>query len=130
MNKPGAHDGRELEMLLTGQKPLAAFSGYDGFSESDAAGGQDFANAVASSRVLRFENTFEFDGQPVYVVAFTRPEESWRGPAYLHLIRFLYDRAWCPHLEWLQGSLLGYSDAENSAHLLRKYGRERLNETC
>ena len=114
------HDGRELELLLSGAKPLAAFVFYEGADELACLARQDFASAVADGLILRFEHQTELDDLTVQHLLFTTPSESWRAPAYMHLIKFMYERDWCDHLEWLQGSLLGYSDQENSLHIRKK----------
>lgn len=124
------HDGRELELLLSGRKPLAAFSYYDDANENDVMGHQNFEEFVLIGQLLRFDQELTSRGRKVCIVAFTRPEESWRAPAYFQLMRFLYQRSWCPQLEWLQGDLLGYTSAENEAHLKAKYGDQQLRDHC
>ena len=130
MSKNSSHDGRELELLLSAQKPLAAFSFYSGAREKDVFFGQEFDVAVKSGKILRFDKCFEFENQSVKYVVFVLPEEVWRAHAYFHIKRFMFQRDWCAHLEWIEGSLLGYSDVENRAHILKKYGPKGPKLSC
>ena len=124
------HDGKELELLLSDAKPLAAFSFYQGADEIEILGRQDFASAVELGQLLRFDKLTPFDDAFVCHILFVRPQEAWRAPAYMQLIDFMYRRSWCAHLEWIQGSLLGYSDKENSDHIRKKYGKAGKNISC
>ena len=130
MSTPDSHGGRELELLLNGTKPLAAFSYYIGANEVDCFSGQDFAGAVEDGQLLRYEKSMQLDEKPVLFVAFTTPSESWRAHAYFHLIEFMYTQSWCAHLEWIEGSLLGHTDSQNRAHIMRKYGKDGPVSSC
>ena len=130
MNTHNIHDGRELEMLLSGKKPLAVFSRLPEIGENTALGDQGFERAVAEGYLTRFDNTFEFEGKEIRYIAFTPPSESWRAQAYFLLKKFMFERSWCSHLEWIEGSLLGYSDDENLAHIRQKYKTKGVCDKC
>ncbi len=124
------HAGKELELLLNGAKPLAVFCISEGDDEQIHFGAQDFMTHVNRGTLDRLEQVFEFDSRPVTYIAFVLPSESWRAHAYFHLKHFMFERSWCSHLEWIEGSLLGYTDEENKAHMRRKYGKKGAADSC
>lgn len=124
------HQGKELRLLLDKSKPLAVFFISDDEEEEYYLSGQDFETAVSRGELLRFERVFSFDGYATKYIAFVNPEEAWRAHAYFHLKEFMYKRSWCSHLEWIEGSLLGYTDSENKAHLKKKYSNRSHKDTC
>lgn len=130
MSSTGTHSGNELRLLLEGAKPLAVFFVNEGDNEEDYFEGQNFEQAVSKNKILRFEKVYEFEGLVTKYIAFVTPQETWRAHAYFHLKEFMYKRSWCSHLEWIEGSLLGYSDDENKAHLGRKYGNRNHKDPC
>lgn len=122
------HTNRELAMMLAGAKPLAVFAHekVDGFEKSDALANQDFAPLVADGTLSEQVKTRTISlpsGATVDIDYwfYTLKGEEWRVEAYWLLIDFLHHRRWCPQFEWLQGKLLGYTDQENTHHLLRTY---------
>lgn len=109
----GPHEGRELDLMLRGEKHLALF--YDvvkpGYQTPETIiPEQAFAPHVANGSVLRFEKHFPVkDGRPVRYVCFTSPQESWRAEAFFQArSRSVFDDAY----EYLVGRLLGYADAD------------------
>ncbi len=123
------HAGRELALLLSGAKPLAVFSMLKKEHETLCFEGQNFDLAVREGKLCRFERVFEVDSNKnIFYVAFSSPNETWRAFAYFHIKQFMFERSWCAHLEWIEGSLLGYSSAENKEHLLKKYGIDALKK--
>ena len=118
------HTNRELELMLAGKKPLAVFAHEhtDGFEKSCALAGQDFALYVANGILSEHSRTFESvlpNGSRAEIdyYFYALPGEEWRVPAYCLLLDMLEKRGWCSHLEWLQGTLLGYTDQQNRFHL-------------
>ena len=70
----GPHEGRELELLLAGTKPLARMS-YDSqtwFEEDEPL----FQPHVTAGTILRF--TSAHDTPPVQTVYYCLPTEEWR----------------------------------------------------
>lgn len=117
------HYGRELSLMLEGKKPLSAFSLYKDERGLVDFGEHEFDKYVKDGNLVKKEKEIHSrHGYAVVYVLYALPDQKWRLNAYLNLMHFLQTRAWCSHLEWLQGSLLGYSDAENDAHIRAKYG--------
>lgn len=116
----GPHEGRELELMLSGHKFLAAFTDIipdDGVIDEDIIPEQKFAPYVASGRFIRthkeFKNTI---GDIIRIVCFTTPDQVWRAESYMfirekiHQKRIPYDDV----LDIVFGQLLGYSDTDIS----------------
>lgn len=121
-----SHTNRELELMLAGVKPLAAFLLDGALAEEDALGGQPFASHVAAGRIVRFErptNDLGKDGQPMRRLLFALPGEEWRFEPYIALMDSLKE-GWSNEKERQEGTLLGYSDAENDAHIARLVTRK------
>jgi hypothetical protein len=122
------HTNRELELMLTGIKPFAAFvvDRTPGFEKSDMLSDQDFDTHVASgvmSEHLRTVSTHRPDGTPIEIdrYFYALKGKEWRVEAYCLLLDLLQRGGWCPQLEWLEGKLLGYTDEQNAYHLSRAY---------
>ena len=122
------HTNRELEMMLAGAKPFAAFSHMrgDGLEKLDMLSNQDFETHVANGTFSEYMRTFPShlpDGTPcnIDVYLYAAAGEEWRVEAYSLLLELLYRGAWCPQLEWLEGKLLGYTEEQNRFHLSRTY---------
>lgn len=107
--------------MLAGVKPLAAFLLDGGLAEEEALGRQAFATHVAAGRIVRFEratNEIGIDGRPMRRLLFALPGEEWRFDRYIALLDSMRD-GWDYEKERQEGELLGYSDAENDAHIER-----------
>lgn len=122
------HTNRELELMIAGKKPLAVFTHerVDGFEKSDALAEQDFSRLVANGTVSEHVRTFQSqrpDGSSVNIdhYFYTLKGEEWRVQAYCLLLNMLHNKGWCSHLEWLQGTLLGYTEEQNQYHLSRRF---------
>lgn len=124
------HTNRELDLMLAGHKPLAAFvhERVDGFEKADALAGQDFEPHVRSGRLSEHLRTFPLDGPDRSVRVeywfYTLPGEEWRVESYCLLVPLMLRGAWSAELEWLQGVLLGYTPEQNVFHLSRHYVEE------
>ena len=122
-----SHTNRELELMLAGVKPFAAFLLDGGLTEEEAISGQPFADHVATGRIVRFERATSDlgkDGQPMRRLLFALPGEEWRFELYIALMDSLRD-GWSYEKERQEGTLLGYSDAENDAHIARLMASKR-----
>jgi hypothetical protein len=122
------HTNRELELMLAGTKPFAVFAyeRVEGFEKSDALAEQDFDRYVTAGTISEHIRSFErqcSDGSPYNIdyYFYALNGEEWRVEAYCLLLEMLHRRGWCSHLEWLQGTLLGYTEEQNRYHLLRTY---------
>lgn len=121
-----SHTNRELELMLAGVKPFAAFLLDGGLTEDEALGGQCFAAHVAAGRIVRFESAIAeigADGQPMRRLLFALPGEEWRFEQYVTLMNSMRE-GWSYEKERQEGTLLGYSDAENDAHIERLRARK------
>jgi hypothetical protein len=118
----GPHEGRELELMLSGRKPLSMFV-------VDAEGlfpEQDFDAHVATGalkKAVSEEPTSTPDGQTINIrrVMYAIPSEEWRIEA-MRLVLDVYDSSgpgWRPDLERVIGTLLGY-DREDIEEFIRR----------
>lgn len=118
--------------MIAGKKPLAVFAHErtPGFEKFDALARQDFGSYVAKGMLSERSETRQStlpDGSRVEIdyYFYTLPNEEWRVPAYCLLLDMLDKRGWCSHLEWFQGTLLGYTEEQNQYHLSRR-GRQDI----
>lgn len=121
----GPHDGRELELMLAGTKPLAMFSDLipSNYEWPDAA----FEPYVSSGALVKQEFlTNAQDGyHKVRHLYFALPKEAWRIER-AHALSLLNFDIWCEEAEEscsLLGRLLGYSEKEIEAFI--NWARER-----
>jgi hypothetical protein len=119
----GPHEGKELELMLAGQKALAVFhDAYVGQPiPEDIIPEQTFAPYVAQGKIRRFSEDIQIqkDKSIVRCVCFTLPREEWRAEFFLWLKREIYSGriAHDSSHEFIIGSLLGYS-ADDITHFL------------
>lgn len=122
------HTNRELALMLAGDKPFAVFAHerVDGFEKADALAGQDFAPHVSGGTMTEHVRRFvrhRADGAPVDVdyYFYAMPGEDWRVDAYCLLLELLHRGEWSASLEWMEGRLLGYTNAQIARHIARNY---------
>ena len=114
----GPHEGRELELMLSGRKPLSMFvepvdSEFEYFPE------EEFDSLVANGKIVKrvsVEPITDPQGKESQIrrVLYARPQEAWRIDAVL-LVQALYNSlspGWRPDLERVIGLLLGYDRAD------------------
>ena len=118
----GPHEGRELELMLAGQKPLAMFTEISPI-ETGLIPEDEFAPYVKSGRIIMHE-VFEpmqdtaghQEGLHIRRVLYALPEEIWRIEAILLVCRVASGlRRWDEGLERVTGKLLGYEDRQIDA---------------
>jgi hypothetical protein len=109
--------------MLAGTKPFAAFLLDGGLTEDQALSGQAFQAHVDAGRILRFDVEIEVDGLPMRRILFALPGEEWRVTPYCALMDSLAS-GWSEEKERQEGTLLGYTDAENDAHIARLRARK------
>ncbi|MCP5366417.1 MAG: hypothetical protein H6907_17020 [Hyphomicrobiales bacterium] len=115
----GPHDGRELDLMLAGAKPLAMFSDVipSDFEWPDAL----FAPHVAAGKLVREEFCTEsVDGHyKIRHLYFALPVEAWRIRR-AHALSLMHFDEWCDEAadacEQL-GRLLGYREEDIQAFL-------------
>ncbi len=115
----GPHEGRELDLMLAGEKPLAMFC--DAVGHTDWFPEERFAPAVADGRLVRREITFRPPPPaiPARCLYFARAGEEWRIEA-LHRIQhalFVEGEPTTAEREREIGWLLGYSEEQIGRYL-------------
>ena len=113
------HEGRELELMLAGEKPLSMFGDAVGFAAEVPEA--DFAPYVADGILIRRETVYTPPGRglPGRFVYFARAGEEWRIDA-LHRINvrlFVNGESTDPEIEREVGRLLGYADSDIERYL-------------
>jgi hypothetical protein len=114
----GPHEGRELDLMSTGAKPLAMFvesipPEFESFPEIQ------FDSLVADGKLLKsvsIETFQDADGHERHIrrVLYALAGEEWRIRALL-LVQNLYNSllpGWRPDLERVIGLLLGYTEQD------------------
>ena len=113
------HEGRELELMLAGEKPLAMFG--DAVDSTTEVPEAEFAPYVADGTIVRWEAVYrplEW-GLPGRFVYFARADEKWRIDA-LHRINvrlFVEGNSADPETEREVGRLLGYAETDIEKYL-------------
>lgn len=115
----GSHNGRELQLMLSGSKPMASFVAED-VVPADLVGDAEFAPFVESGQIIKhvYRNSeFGFEMR-----SYCLPTEEWRGK--LH--NLIYQLTWERKIdgvfnredrERIEGFLLGYSKEDIEKHL-------------
>lgn len=115
----GPHEGRELELMLSGQKPLSMFlervpPEFESFPE------EKFDRHVAEGRLIKHVSFEQMPLAPsgemgeVRRIFYALPDETWRIKAFL-LVDEIYRPlmpGWRADLERVIGRLLGYDGAD------------------
>ncbi len=113
------HEGRELQLMLSGRKKLAVFcenSPSDERMVSTAIPEEAFAPYVARGRIIRLEaSVFNADENcHIRFVCFTLPGSEWRAQTFFWIKREVYGGSRMPDAadEVMIARLLGYSFEE------------------
>jgi hypothetical protein len=114
----GPHEGRELELMLSGSKPLSMFlewlpPEFESFPE------RDFDQLVSEGKLKKHTSTGSIETPTGQCTSFRRvlyalPDEEWRIQSML-LVQDLYSSlvpGWRADLERVIGLLLGYDRAD------------------
>lgn len=122
------HTGRELEFMLNRGKPLAHFSdAYPPDPNDEIIPRRAFAPHV-SAGTFEMRELVTLLSEPLPAsplvrgsihVFYARPAEEWRIDAYIAMLAAADRAGWSDDFERLEGTLLGYTDAENDAHIER-----------
>lgn len=119
------HTNRELELMLSGRKPLAMF--FDEISclpHEEIIPEERFSPYVENGRFVRSEEIFSAEFHPelgrkaqIKYVFFALAEEAWRIPALALLLRVCYqmNSRHPEEIERIESSLLGYTQEEIDA---------------
>ena len=103
----GKQHGRELELMLAGNKPFSAFSYYEGASQKDVLEGQDFNKYVQGGRIIRENVKYDGKNGKVNYILFSVVGEEWRIHAFKVLIEFMHTRSWSLELDWIEARIYG-----------------------
>ena len=123
-NRLGPHEGRELELMLAGKKPLALF--YDTIPECGVIPEREFAPHVHNGKLVMSERIFpSSEGSktestpPVRVVFYALPDEAWRMDQAISLMEEVIFQKGRPNDEddARLGRLLGYTEEDIKQHL-------------
>jgi hypothetical protein len=104
----GPHVGRELELMIAGQKPMAKFTIEKGIDPKYC--GVEFEPHVAAGRFIKFSATYE----ALERIWYCQPGEEWRAKLDMLIEEKLKDQSiwqsFSPKdLARIDGHLLGYS---------------------
>ncbi|MBD3660996.1 MAG: hypothetical protein HUJ11_02185 [Arenibacter algicola] len=115
----GPHEGRELELMLAGEKPLAMFS--DVIPSDYPWPDEQFAPFVAVGKlVMREFLTDTSDGKyKVRHLYYALPDEAWRIDE-AHRLSLLHFDGWCDEAADAcaqMGRLLGYAEMDIQAFI-------------
>jgi hypothetical protein len=112
-----SHNGRELEMMLEGKKPMAIFSKLAG-ERFDIYDGQEFQKFVKSGIIIKkrfFVYNKKIEENLIYTVFFL-PGNEWRFFCYKNLVKSMID-SWSTEKEAIHSLLLGYTFVEVKSYV-------------
>lgn len=116
------HTNRELELMLEGKKPFAAFVDvHPKNHDAEVIPEKDFAPYVEKGTFVRHEHiTF---GLPhgTRRVLYALPNEQWRIHAHLLLWETADKIGWNEGFERMEGRLLGYEEWQNDFHIENRF---------
>jgi hypothetical protein len=121
----GPHEGRELDLMLAGTKPLSMFVEIVG-DEVELFSEANFDALVSQGRLIKrvtVKSASAPGGKTVQTrqVLYALPNEEWRIPAFLH-VQDLYDSlvpGWRFDLDRVMGLLLGYEHSDIESFVKR-----------
>jgi hypothetical protein len=114
------HTGRELALMLDGNKPLSYFSGqYPPNPEVEEIPERLFDPYVAERRFAKRECVTSALGRAARIVMYALPHQEWRIDAMILLLETAAKSGWSEGFERMQGSLLGYEDRQNDIYIER-----------
>jgi hypothetical protein len=119
------HTNRELALMLSGNKPLAAFSErYPSNPEFELIPERFFAPHVEAGLFLKMDYIFtDLQQRQTRVVLYAKQGEEWRINAYMLLKKTADKAGWSEGFERMEGSLLGYEDWQNDAYIEKYFKR-------
>ena len=127
----GPHNGRELELMLQGDKPMALFGAEPGMDAEDV-GDTGFAPFVEEGRILKFT---QIDPKTsVEDRRYCLPTEEWRCKLSLLISRMCrsgeaFDIFTSNDLARLEGTLLGYSKEDIEAFIVHAASMKTPNSS-
>ena len=123
------HTGRELALMLDGNKPLAYFCGqHPATPEIEEIPERLFDPYVAQRRFVKREYVTSALGRRTRIVMYALPNQEWRINAMILLLETAAKSGWSEGFERMQGSLLGYEDWQNDIFIERIYRPANLKD--
>lgn len=115
----GPHEGKELELMLAGKKPLAAFGDIipeDGIIAEEIIPEKAFASYVEEGRFIRISEDVSdpLESYTMRYVCFTQPDQEWRAHTFINLRKAMRLRE-IPndnHMDVMIGRILGYNEED------------------
>ena len=109
----GPHEGRELELMLSGRKPLALFYAIE--SETWILPEEQFDRHVAMGKIVKADFLFKPTNPAapmVKCVLYALPSETARVPEAAEILRTVFEELTAPtdDQERALGRLLGYTE--------------------
>jgi hypothetical protein len=113
----GPHQGKELELMLAGEKHLAAFTDAvpeDGIISEKIIPEKAFAPYVTAGKIIRICKEYNSPPHKIRSVFFTTPGNEWRAYAYFWLCQEASSkrRPFDDAHEFMIGRLLDYSEED------------------
>ncbi|MBX2855173.1 MAG: hypothetical protein KTR21_09305 [Rhodobacteraceae bacterium] len=110
------HTGRELWLMIEGEKPMAYFSRHESEDFSQFCQ-QPFFEYVSAQKIHYDTFTIAMEkGNLVYDV-FYKSGEAWRVKTLEILKNILFNGVWSSEMLYIEGTLAGYSEDENMEFL-------------
>jgi hypothetical protein len=116
----GPHEGHELELMIKGLKPLAAFSDFvpqNGIINETIIPEKAFLKYTSKGTLIRISADIKTDSGLLRIVCFCPPDQIWRAKNYIFLREKIHTNTivYTNTLDEIFGHLLGYSpeDIEN-----------------
>lgn len=133
----GPHEGKELDLMLKGQKPFAMFHDIAKSEYTSPEGiipEQLFSIYVTSGQVIRKEKVFHSNKHPneqIKYVCFALPDQSWRIDTFFWILNQFYNGDTFPnHADDIMiGRLLGYSKEDIDDYLTNLKERSHFSIT-
>lgn len=133
MSDSSSHTGRELELMLSGRKPLARFSEVSSLLPwEEIIPEEAFAPHVQAGLIRREDievDAKDLSGVPIKMkyVFYALQGHEWRIQLMIVLVRALSAGAgWNETCERVEGTLLGYTDDENDTHCALRFKRSKF----
>jgi hypothetical protein len=120
----GPHQGKELELMLAGEKAFAFFHDVvpaSGHISEEIIPEKAFAPYVQKGTIKRFSEEFKSNEHIVRYVCFTLPGQEWRAQFFLWYKDELMSgcMVFDPSHEYIIGNLLGYHKADIEEYIKR-----------
>ncbi len=119
------HTNRELLLMLEGSKPLAVFA-LEPNDTITARMVRKFDPYIANGRFVS-KVVEHFSGEGILQIYFALPNEAWRIDAHELLFKTACFHHWNDGFERMEGSLLGYTNEQNSIYLQQKAQQVKIN---